>query len=108
MIGIFSKIKQYSTWITIILCGIVFFLWRSSSNALAREKIQHAVTKNLLVSVQADNKKLNIYNFEKDEKIKQIEDLFVIKSNTLPSNKCGDEIIPDELLRFFKANIEKE
>ena len=86
-----------------ILSSIAFFaLWRNKSNQFENKCRELSMAEAQIESLRIDNEKLVEYNNKKDQQIKEIQDTYQKRLNSVPKDTCGDVKPSEELLEYLR------
>jgi len=86
-----------------ILSSIAFFaLWRNKSSQFENKCKELSLAESQIESLRTDNEKLMEYNTRKDQQIKEIQDTYQKRLNSVPKDTCGDVKPSEELLEYLR------
>jgi len=97
-----AKAKIIAIFSVILVIGILFGLWRTTSIKLANTREQLSEVTCQLDTVTKENARLVEYNKQRDKQIKELEKQYTEKLNAIPADLCGDTKPSKELIEFFK------
>ena len=97
-----AKVKIIAIFGVILVIGILFGLWRTTSIKLANTREQLSEVTCQLDTVTKEHARLVEYNKQRDKQIKELERQYTEKLNAIPADLCGDTKPSKELIEFFK------
>lgn len=83
-------------------CG---FMWSITSDKLDKKSAELVHANATIEALQRDNDRLNEYNNQKSEQIKQVEEKYKEKIKNIPADSCGDVKPSKQLMEYFKKNV---
>ena len=93
--------------ILILFLGLCFcgFMWSKTSDKLNKKTAELIHANATIEALQRDNDKLNEYNNQKNEQIKEIEQKYQEKLKNIPVDSCGDTKPSKKLMEYFRKNV---
>lgn len=93
--------------ILILFLGLCFcgFMWNKTSDKLSKKEAELIHANATIEALKKDNNKLNEYNNQKNEQIKEIEEKYKEKLKNIPADSCGDVKPSKQLLEYFRKNV---
>ena len=96
------KTKIIISLSAVLVIGVLFMLWRTTSIELNNTRQELIETTCKLDEVTKENARLVEYNKARDTEIKKLEKQYQAKLNAIPADLCGDMKPPKELIEYFK------
>lgn len=101
--------KSYIPYILILILFLVAcfcgFMWSRTSDKLDKKSAELVHANATIEALQHDNDRLNEYNNQKSEQIKEVEEKYKEKLKNIPADSCGDVKPSKQLMEYFKKNV---
>ena len=96
------KTKIIISLSAVLVIGVLFMLWRTTSIELNNTRQELIETTCKLDEITKENARLVEYNKARDTEIKKLEKQYQAKLNAIPADLCGDMKPSKELIEYFK------